>query len=250
MLQDMTITHAQAKHQNWPAVWPEVSSRLARGVLASAWIAAGRVPLRRQFEGTYYEESPDLCLYRVRLRQQLATSTIAQRLPLGLEAFYMDPAGLPPLLRRILKPPQPCSYQAVLRYVLGNLPQILDPRSRQEQTWIQLLLAAASVLTCMGFILGIASNVIGGMVPDWAWTLGLVLLIGLSIAGNPGDLLSINPVLAWKKRRIRAVELYYYLLESYSDTEEYGVPGGMLATAELKHELQIGRGRRATARID
>lgn len=230
--------------------WPQVSNPLAREVLEAAWVAAGRVPLERGFENSYYDESPELCMYRVALRQRLAASGIAQRVPGGLEAFPVRALAPVDRLRSLFRGSPPRTYPALVRHLLRDVDTILgEGRQARPQTRFYLPVLALALSAAL-FIGGFAGIYLEKGLPLWVWQANLLCFCALAWRVEKLDLGPISNAAVFSRRRVQAEELYYYLLESYRDNEEYGAPGGLLPTAELIAEQRQARGQRATARLD
>lgn len=224
---------------------PDVSCRRAYEVLRVAWDNVPFVPIRR---GDEYLEGPLDSVrraFRDELRTKLEASGIAQRLPGGLSEFPDIYASLPPLLGWLARRSAPRNYRQLYLHLLRNLDWYLGASlkpSRVELPWGWI--SGFMLLLLGGFYLA----GLGGLGAQWSGGLFGIIMIVLS-SGLRISLTQATVAPSQSYESIKAIELYYYLRETYSDAPE--VEGQeLLPTAELLAEKQQRELEHKTLRTD
>lgn len=196
-------------------------------------------PWRSSSVDADFGDPAPLHVYRVGLRMRLPASGIAQRLPDGIAAFpditqkMQWPASA---LARVVRPR---SYRALTRHLLADLDWYLDPQSLPEGgnlIMVRLLILVMAIGALL-FIFGMLTF------SDSSWTVGggLGIFCAAFLATGPySERHALRVNYRHQVLKVRAEELYYYLLTSYTDADEHE-GGEALPTAELlaeKHERE------------
>lgn len=192
--------------------WPQVSSPLARGVLAAV---ASKQPALAKFEETELitEEHTRQGQYRSRIRRQLERSGLAMLLP-GGEGLVPDiTAAMPQPWRSLARFNRPRTHAQLALTVMRHLNWYLDPA--QPAVMPFRLHKAAATLAIVLLIIS------WRLVPMLLDTLYVLWLPGLALA-----FMVLGGLFLWIATaqadgtfmdRVNRIEFYRYLCEAYRD---------------------------------
>ena len=157
------------------------------------------------------------------VRDQLAYSGIAERLPAGLGGLPDLAAAAPGLLRPFLRLGLPRNNRQLARHLAENLKWYLAPTTVafpwHSWGWVLSLLSIGTTVFLLANWLEIcgwlAANAPNQFLTDIAGLIGFIGPLFLIIIG--GIAVPLSQFLATKLDKLHAEQLYFYLLEHYAD---------------------------------
>jgi hypothetical protein len=204
-----------------------VSSPLAAQVLHAAYAEANRHNFKIPFvrgESNYLNlvdrATDDAFIYQGWVRERLAASGLAQRLPDGR-------AGLPDIYERLPEPRRalerlfaPRNHKQLVRHLVHHLDWYLDS-TQPVRLPVKLLAYVIGVPVCGALMVGLVKLHMGSMLwmlAKWIPAAFLLLLGRTWGRRRIGDATVTN--FYQHRELINAAELYYYLAEAYAEPSE------------------------------